>query len=1299
MPSPFHILLAAWLCLPLLHAQQPDSEKDAPKEKQSKKVDDAWIKQVQKLPADKQVAAVIGKLKELNPGFDGKVSHKIENGAVTELRFVSDAVTDISPVGALTRLQSLFCRASGDGKGKLADLTPVKGLPLQVLDVSWNPQLADLSAIKGMPIATLYSQGVDPGLDVLRSLKGLRFINNQQAAEVIKQLAAFQPDPKKLLSVAGKLTAKDPSDRMRPGCYHKVHKVELKADTRYIIDLMQVPHSNIIDPYLRLEDADGTQLAEDDNGGGQFNAALVFTPTKTATYQFIVTTCYRGQTGKYLLEAQPYDGANRPPGRLLIFPKGPIDPGNFNSSLTDSSPLDPNPEHKGFRHMVWTYRMDKGKRYHIGVNTGSLNLPYLRLEDAAGNELAKDFTLDGFEQSAILYTAQKSGTYRIIVSSTDAADTGFFYSYAQPMREGESPSAVKSIRSLRPSGNLTKDDKMDPLREGRHYKVHPFKATAGKKYAITMVTPAPGAGSEFGGYMRLEDEDGMLLKKDEDPDDVARPMMVFRAEKTGMVKLVASSVEKGKTGTYNLEIRPLGPTEAEPRKQYNSLPGVTYPMSKAPKADPEDKVRKGSRRKSIPFRMKAGVRYVVDVTGLKQDNQPLDLCLRLEDGAGKILAQDNLDEGNDDPRIIFRPETTATYNVVVVTEKPVTADQADYIGSCTLHVRPLASGESPPTPPSGSGYFPQPPPPPRLLDKYALVITSPLLATSNMGGFNEEGHGYVEYRFTIENRSETETRRVQLTMPRHRRVGMGYGHYLQAMKRSVEVGPKTTATLSLFQPDLALAAGLEVEVAIDGQVLDSGFSLSGGNRNRGQRFTHMYGGGGPRNDLLHIFAAGNQAQALQNKAAVTRPPSKRRGPGNVIQFLGLPLEGQAWSTSWLGYSSYDGVVLTGRQLKDISPETKNALWQYVECGGSFLLIGTGDLPQSWERFKIKGKDWSEYYPGFGQCLVFPDNRIRNLTPEQWGLIGEMWDQGDQAWSRIRTASEAQHDFPVVDNLGIPVRSLFVVMLVFAILIGPVNIRVLTRKKRRIWLLWTVPAFSLLTCILIVGFMFLSEGWRATARVGGMVFLDETSQRASSLSWLGLYTPMTPGDGLHFSQETEITPHLRSDRWSNGRYPRTMDWTNDQHLDSGWIAPRLPAHFMVRTGEKRLERLLVRQGKDGPVVTNGLKAPLKSLWLADKKGRVYSADNIPEGGEAVLKPTDLKIRFDLEPGKLRKLFTGDWYGLATYCAANPEHVLRPGTYVAILDGAPFLEKGVSNAQLRPEPTAVFGIMKEPLAGSK
>jgi hypothetical protein len=1112
--------------------------------------------------------------------------------------------------------------------------------------------------------------------------------------------------PKKAnyLKVTGELTAKDPFDQMRPGCHSKAYPFEMKEGVPYVIDLIQLVDPKAtknIDPYLRLEDAKGTQLAEDDNSGGQPNAAIVFTPSKTATYQVIVTTAERGQTGKYLLEAQPWAGAVRP-NRALFPRQGPVQQGNFGGNLKDSSPTDPNPKRKAFRHAVFIYAMNKGTKYTIGLNTSDF-LPYLRLEDAAGKQLDEDFTVDGFQYTLINYQPKESGLYRLVVSSSNPGGAGYFNLYARPYYSGERD-PVKQPRSLTPGGALEKLDKMDPLRPGRHYKVHTFKTSAGTRYAITMTTPAPGIAPGFGGYMRLEDEDGTILKKDEDPEDVARPFFVYQAEKTGMVKLVVSSAEAGKTGFYTLEIRPLGTTEAAPKKQFNSIQGA---YSQFTNTDPVDKIRKGCFQKVHLFRMKAGLKlkYVVDIAG-QQNN--LDTCLRLEDSAGKILAKDDLTEGNDDPRIVYMPKETATYRIVVLTERPGAT------GGYQFNVRPVADGEPLPTPPSMFGYNPPQTPPPRLFDKYAIAITpAPQPTVYSGGGHNEEGHGYVEYRFAVENRSETETHRVQLTMPRYRRMGMGWGHYLQALKRSVEVGPKTTAMLSLFQPDLAIASGFDLEVEIDGEVQRDNISLSGSgnNRNRGQRFTSMHGGGGGRNNPLHVLASWNQAQYLNNnnsKIASARPPGKRlTSGGSIYQFQGLPLDRQAWSTSWLGYSSFDGVILSGREFKELGAEVKNALWQYVECGGSLLLIGEGsrqgDLPPSWESHKVKRDSWTEYYPGFGQCLIIPNTRLRALTPDQWAVIGDMWDQGDRAWNHIRSATEAQREFPVVDNVGIPVRSLFVVMLVFAILIGPVNIRVLTRKKRRIWLLWTVPAFSLLTCILIVGFMFISEGWQAKARVGGMVFLDESSQRAASLSWLGLYTPMTPGDGLHFSQETEITPHVRQERWANVRFPRTMDWTNDQHLDSGWIAPRLPAHFMVRTGEKRLERILVRQEKDGITMTNTLKVPIKAIWLADMKGRVYSAEKIPEGREAVLKPSALKLRNEPgkttnEPGKLRKLFTGVWWGLGTYCEFNPEHVLRPGCYLAILDGAPFLEKGLSNAQLRYEPTAVFGVMKEPLAGS-
>jgi hypothetical protein len=70
---------------------------------------------------------------------------------VTELTFVTDHVSDISPVRQLTGLQTLSCAGSGTGTGKLSDLRPLTGMSLTVLLIM-NTQVSDLAPLRGMPL-------------------------------------------------------------------------------------------------------------------------------------------------------------------------------------------------------------------------------------------------------------------------------------------------------------------------------------------------------------------------------------------------------------------------------------------------------------------------------------------------------------------------------------------------------------------------------------------------------------------------------------------------------------------------------------------------------------------------------------------------------------------------------------------------------------------------------------------------------------------------------------------------------------------------------------------------------------------------------------------------------------------------------------------------------------------------------------------------------------------------------------------------------------------------------------------
>jgi Leucine-rich repeat (LRR) protein len=131
-----------------------------------------WMKSVAVLSAEEQVKAVVKKLQELNPGYDGAVQGwngvgnlKIENGVVTEFGVFNSPVADISPVRALIGLKVFSGQAP-----KVNDLAPLSGLPLIDLNVVGSA-VTDLSPLKGMKLAALECDST--GVADLAPLKGM----------------------------------------------------------------------------------------------------------------------------------------------------------------------------------------------------------------------------------------------------------------------------------------------------------------------------------------------------------------------------------------------------------------------------------------------------------------------------------------------------------------------------------------------------------------------------------------------------------------------------------------------------------------------------------------------------------------------------------------------------------------------------------------------------------------------------------------------------------------------------------------------------------------------------------------------------------------------------------------------------------------------------------------------------------------------------------------------------------------------------------------------------------------------
>jgi hypothetical protein len=74
-----------------------------------------------------------------------------------------------------------------------------------------------------------------------------------------------------------------------------VHTTMLRQGVRYVIDLK----SSEFDPILRLEDAQGRLILEDDDGGGGLNSRISYTATRTGVHRLVVTRY--GGVGEYQL--------------------------------------------------------------------------------------------------------------------------------------------------------------------------------------------------------------------------------------------------------------------------------------------------------------------------------------------------------------------------------------------------------------------------------------------------------------------------------------------------------------------------------------------------------------------------------------------------------------------------------------------------------------------------------------------------------------------------------------------------------------------------------------------------------------------------------------------------------------------------------------------------------------------------------------------------------------------------------------------------------------------------------------
>lgn len=118
------------------------------------------------LPAEDARLDVARRLRQKNPGLAEETVHITMSGSnVSAVIIISSDVTDLSPLASYRSLRRLVCspvpaedQGATEPRGRLRDLTPLAGLPLESLYVGLT-LVQDLNPLRGMPLRELDLRG------------------------------------------------------------------------------------------------------------------------------------------------------------------------------------------------------------------------------------------------------------------------------------------------------------------------------------------------------------------------------------------------------------------------------------------------------------------------------------------------------------------------------------------------------------------------------------------------------------------------------------------------------------------------------------------------------------------------------------------------------------------------------------------------------------------------------------------------------------------------------------------------------------------------------------------------------------------------------------------------------------------------------------------------------------------------------------------------------------------------------------------------------------------------------------
>jgi hypothetical protein len=376
---------------------------------------------------------------------------------------------------------------------------------------------------------------------------------------------------------------------------------------------------------------------------------------------------------------------------------------------------------------------------------------------------------------------------------------------------------------------------------------------------------------------------------------------------------------------------------------------------------------------------------------------------------------------------------------------------------------------------------------------------------------------------------------------------------------------------------------------------------------------------------------------------------------------------------WIDYSGLDLVAISMSDLGRISSDARQALLDWVKTGGNLIVSNVGELPQQSQKLNdlcqinksstASSRSWNASSQEPTQIpLVEPDAYSGHTVTSSTSIEPSVWDktktpfqvyelmngtvtafQNDPfpgsrhewAWllntlgpDRIRwtyrngLTSRLGHDeflhFMIPGISGVPVIAFLILITIFSVVIGPLNYFYLSRHKKLYLLILTIPAIALVTSVSLFSYSFIAHGFSTKSRIRSLMTVDQQAAESVTTTRVSLYSGLAPSGGLQFQADTAVYP-IWPNQPNAGFASGTVNWTNQQSLQAGWLKSRTRTQFYTVAVSDQRGRLTISPPSNSTLeVANGFEYDLEQLVVRGSDGKLYYGENIRADSKKTLQ---------------------------------------------------------------------------------